>query len=78
MGTKNNPGRFDCEAAAAPDEPKFTLLARDPDAADLVADWANRRHRRIQSGEKPASDLEKVNEALECAAAMRSWRKAYR
>lgn len=29
MGTKNNPGEFDCYANAAPDEPMFILLGRD-------------------------------------------------
>lgn len=29
MGTKNNPGAFDCYANAEPDEPMFVLLARD-------------------------------------------------
>ena len=29
MGTKNNPGDYDCHAAAKPDEPVFTLRAHD-------------------------------------------------
>ena len=29
MGTKNNPGQFDCYRNAEPDEPMFVLLARD-------------------------------------------------
>jgi len=40
MGTKNNPGKFDCYHAAEPNEPQFTLLARDPTAPGLVALWA--------------------------------------
>lgn len=40
MGTKNNPGKFDCYAAAHPDEPLFTLLARDPSAPHLIRLWA--------------------------------------
>jgi hypothetical protein len=40
MGTKNNPGAYDCEAKAHPDEPKFTLLGRDPIAHHLVAIWS--------------------------------------
>lgn len=43
MGTKNNPGKFDCYANADPDEPMFVLLARDPLASDLVLLWAERR-----------------------------------
>jgi hypothetical protein len=40
MGTKNNPGKFDCLSAAEPDEPMFHLLARDPSAPWFVAMWA--------------------------------------
>lgn len=39
MGTKNNPGKFDCYDAALPDEPMFVLLARDP----VVREWVRRR-----------------------------------
>jgi hypothetical protein len=67
MGTKNNPGAFDCYEAAAPDEPMFVLLARDPDAPQLVEIWAWLRQKR---GEAPA----KVDEALKCAQDMRDYR----
>lgn len=40
MGTKNNPGKFDCYEAADPDEPMFVLLARDASAPHLVRLWA--------------------------------------
>lgn len=63
MATKNNPGKFDCYANAGPDEPMFVLLGRDPHAGLLVRLWALIRH-----GED--EDEEKVDEALECAAAM--------
>lgn len=75
MGTKKNPGEFDCYEAAEDDEPMFVLLARDESAPDLVESWARLRKLRI-AGERPdraERDLEKVNEALECAAAMRRW-----
>lgn len=36
MGTKNNPGRYDCYANAEPDEPMFVLLGHDRHAATLV------------------------------------------
>lgn len=42
-GTKLNPGEFDCYHAAAPNEPMFVLLARDPLAAALVQLWADLR-----------------------------------
>ena len=67
MGTKNNPGHFDCYANAEPDEPMFILLARDPDAPTLVELWANIRER---IGEDPAKTLE----ARFCAENMRNWR----
>lgn len=40
MGTKTNPGKFDCYAKAEPDEPVFVLLGRDPSAGPLVRLWA--------------------------------------
>lgn len=40
MGTKNNPGKFDCYAKADADEPIFTLRAKDPFAAPFVNMWA--------------------------------------
>ena len=82
MGTKNNPGEFDCYENADPDEPMFILLARDPDAAMLVRLWANIRERVTLS--KPILTLErerglaKVTEARACADAMEAWRKEHR
>lgn len=46
MGTKNDPGEFDCYARAHPDEPLFTLLGRDRLAPGLVRLWA-----ALRSGE---------------------------
>jgi hypothetical protein len=40
MGTKNNPGPYDCLAKAEDDEPIFVLLARDPIGAEMVALWS--------------------------------------
>lgn len=39
MGTKNDPGKYDCHTKAHPDEPMFTLLGRDPTAYHLVRIW---------------------------------------
>ena len=39
MGTKNNPGSYDCYAKADPDEPMFILLGRDWSAHYLVSLW---------------------------------------
>jgi hypothetical protein len=71
MGTKNNPGKFDCYQNAEPDEPMFILLARDRMAPDLVKLWAQLRE---TDGEDPA----KVQEARDCAEAMRKWREGNR
>lgn len=76
MGTKNNPGSFDCYRSAYPNEPMFILLARDVTAPNLVEDWACHREDAIRCGQKPESDRGMVNEARECAAAMRAWRLA--
>ena len=63
MGTKENPGQFDCYANAAPDEPMFVLLGRDKHAPTLVRLWALLRQ---YDGETD----DKIAEALACADAM--------
>jgi hypothetical protein len=78
MGTKRDPGAFDCYANAEPDEPMFVLLARDPAAADLVEQWADARADLIAAGKKPATDRGMVAEARQCAIAMRRWRAQHR
>ena len=67
MGTKNNPGKFDCYEKAEPDEPVFVLLARDPRAALLVRLWAELA---LTDGQPS----EKVDEAFNCATNMEAWR----
>lgn len=68
MGTKNNPGSYDCYANADPDEPMFILLGRDRHAPALVRIWALLRQ---VSGEDPV----KVAEAFTCSTLMSEWRK---
>jgi hypothetical protein len=63
MGTKNNPGAFDCYANAEPDEPMFVLLGRDKHAPTLVWLWAILR-------ELDGEDVAKVQEARQCVADM--------
>lgn len=75
MGTKNQPGKFDCYNNALPDEPMFVLLARDPEFYDLVHQWARKRQRDIECGERPDSDWPVVQEAYDCAIAGQRWRK---
>ena len=69
VGTKNNPSQFSCYDKAEPDEPMFTLLARDPSASAFVRAWAAKH-----GGEKP----EKAAEARGIADAMDAWRKEHR
>lgn len=90
MGTKLNPGNFDCYAAAKDDEPMFVLLARDESAPFLVEAWA-RLHGGDLVGAMDAIDkayvaLRKVgkasgetncskrNEAINCAIEMLLWK----
>lgn len=63
MGTKNNPGDFECHSKADPDEPFFTLLGRDRHAGFLVSLWALLR-------QKDGEDEAVVNEAMRVAKAM--------
>lgn len=75
MGTKENPGRFDCYANALRDEPMFVLLARDPMFETLVRAWVARRQADILCGERPTSDHLHVSEALDAAFAGARWRR---
>lgn len=70
MGTKNNPGKFDCYENAEPDEPMFVLLARDKHAPTLLWLWAVLRE---LDGETP----EKVEEARNCVLEMMAWQKEH-
>lgn len=86
MGTKRNPGAYDCYERAEADEPLFTLIARDPLAADLVRLW---HQLRVKDGVAAAEvfaalmrkakgldagDSGKISEALACARSMDAWR----
>lgn len=78
MGSKNNPGEFDCFANAEPDEPMFILLARDIAAPATVEKWIEYREGLITIGEKPETDRAMIAEARQCVDAMVAWRKAKR
>lgn len=75
MGTRTNPGRYDCYAKALPDEPLFTLLARDPCAPALLRLWADCRRDEITKGVRSEDDLRMCQEADESADEMEEWRK---
>ena len=68
MGTKKNPGPYDCYAAAADDEPIFVLRASDPLAANLVRQWAI-----LYLDDKKPTTWKKADEARACARAMDLW-----
>lgn len=74
MGTKNNPGDFDCYANAEPDEPMFVLLGRDPTAFLIVSIWHAVKKEMRDSGTSKISD-EKLDEARACAIALKEWAK---
>lgn len=69
MATKRDPGKFDCYANAADDEPMFILLGRDPFASFLVDLWVKVR---TEVGCDAASP-EKLLEAQACSAALERW-----
>lgn len=75
MGTKNQPGKFDCYENALPDEPMFVLLGRDRNAPELVRRWARLREQAMDAGVLPKSDLAAISEATACAAQMEKWRE---
>lgn len=69
MSTKNNPGKFDCYAAAGPDEPMFILLGRDKHAPTLIWLWATLR-------ELDSEEPEKVEEARQLVTDICKWQVA--
>ena len=75
MGTKANPGEFDCHGAAGSNEPIFTLRARDPLAPILVRLWVQMRRFSRPIYDEPDREREhrKRNEAIRCANEMDRW-----
>jgi len=83
MGTKNNPGSYDCYAHAAPDEPMFVLLARDIDAPRTVLNWAVSRLVRLvkkygDSEQIPMAERLQIQEARQCVDDMVAWHQKNR
>jgi hypothetical protein len=74
MGTKNNQGPFNCHAAALPDEPIFTLLARDPAAPEAIRHWV--ASREAFGKHVTDEDFTKLQEARTTADEMKAWRDA--
>lgn len=66
-----------CLGRSADDEPVFVLCARDPQAADLVREWAKRRPWHGSHALDPGvreQHAEKAETALDVAQAMDTWR----
>lgn len=74
MSTKNNPGAWRCYEAALPDEPIFTILARDPAGPATLQFWAQERN-RVGKTDNP-EDCDRIDNALRDAEDMTAWRAA--
>lgn len=57
MGSKNNPGKFDCYAKAEPDEPLFVLMGRDPMGGHLASIWSKLRQGDAEAAQRVFNDL---------------------
>lgn len=75
MGSKNQPGAFDCYAKAEPDEPQFQLLGRDNSAPRLVRQWADTRAIEIARGQRPTEDWPQIHEAYRLADWMEDFKR---
>lgn len=85
MGTKQNPGVFDCYDKIEDNEPFFTLRANDETAADFVELWADIHGANplgaVQTFARLLNQLKfvdvnrpKIMEAYNNAEAMRNWK----
>jgi len=77
MGTKNNPGQFDCYSKADGDEPIFVLRGKDPVAAGLVREWVYRRLMFELEKGVTAEFMNKLSEALQVAKDIDEYRINY-
>jgi hypothetical protein len=76
MGTKKDPGKFDCYAKLADDEPYFVLRGKDPVAWILVNLWVT--YRKLMalpyaSKQDAMAHHLKLDEATACAQRMREY-----
>lgn len=89
MGTKNNPGDYDCYAKLEPDEPYFLLRGKDPAAPYLTMMWAASRRgdwngmldlvnamviNKEINARVSHEEHSKLAESRQCALAMNEWR----
>lgn len=71
MGKK----KYDCEKDAMAAEPRFTILARDPEFYHFVMKWAEQRENDVLCGARPPEDMDKVREARKLAKRGQNWRR---
>lgn len=71
MGTKTNPGTYDCLGKLADNEPFFVLRGQDMTSPRFVRAWA-------AAAESLGCPPEKVAEARQVANAMDDWPKKKR
>lgn len=78
MGTKLNPGGYDCYRKLHPDEPFFVLRAKDQTAPGVVREWVRRRREEaaVTGGTITPQYEQKLREAEACADDMDAWFKA--
>lgn len=75
MGTKEQPGQFDCYAALEADEPFFVLKATDPSAPLAVIVWSEHyRERKQRAGAWNERAVARYCEAHQIANQMSEWR----
>lgn len=72
MGTRNNPGMFNCYASALPDEEVFTVLGRDPATPATIRFWVAERQRLGKV--VTMDDQQRMREALVVADRAEDWR----
>jgi hypothetical protein len=77
MGSKAQPGAFDCYAKLEPNEPYFLIMGRDPMGQQLVEMWALGAEMRLSLGALDAEAVlnkkAQIAEARRCAAYMANY-----
>ena len=73
MGTKTSPGKFDCYAKLADDEPYFLLRGKDPLASFVVRYWAVLRNACPNYEHSMDEEAQRIIEAEDCARAMENY-----
>lgn len=82
MGTKQNPGEFDCLDKIYDDEPFFVIRAKDPVAERVIRYWVYLRIEKWirenpgrNRDEIPVEYQRKLEEADQCSIDVSNWRR---